>query len=76
MKSLQLENMLLVSHREKKARKIDFDPEVTVIKGENDTGKSSVIKSIQTAFGASPHNVHKNGSSSLGVESGPSLGSP
>lgn len=60
MKSLQLENMLLVSHREKKARKIDFDPEVTVIKGENDTGKSSVIKSIQSAFGASPHNVHKN----------------
>ena len=60
MKSLQLENMLLVSHREKKARKIDFDPEVTVIKGENDTGKSSVIKSIQSAFGANPHNVHKN----------------
>ena len=60
MKSLQLENMLLVSHREKKARKIDFDPEVTVIKGENDTGKSSVIKSIQSAFGASPHNIHKN----------------
>jgi DNA repair exonuclease SbcCD ATPase subunit len=60
MKSLQLESMLLVSHREKKARKIDFDPEVTVIKGENDTGKSSVIKSIQSAFGASPHNVHKN----------------
>jgi len=60
MKNLQLENMLLVSHREKKARKIPFDQEVTVIKGENDTGKSSVIKSIQYAFGANPHNIHKN----------------
>ena len=59
MKNLQLKNMLLVSHREKKARKIKFDPELTVIQGENDTGKSSVIKSIQQAFGASPHNVHK-----------------
>lgn len=60
MKNLQLENMLLVSHKEKKARKIKFDPEVTLIKGENDTGKSSVIKSIQYAFGANPHNLHKN----------------
>ncbi len=60
MKNLQLKNMLLVSHREKKARKIQFDPEVTVIKGKNDTGKSSVIKSIQYAFGANPHSLHKN----------------
>ncbi|BFM18932.1 AAA family ATPase (plasmid) [Maricurvus nonylphenolicus] len=60
MKSLQLESMLLVSHREKKARKIEFDPIATIIKGENDTGKSSVIKSIQYAFGANPHNIHKN----------------
>jgi len=59
MKSLLLENMLLVSHREKKARKIEFHPELTVIKGENDTGKSSVIKSIQYAFGANPHKRHK-----------------
>ena len=59
MKSLLLENMLLVSHREKKARKIEFHPELTVIKGENDTGKSSVIKSIQFAFGANPHKRHK-----------------
>jgi len=51
--------MLLVSHREKKARKIEFDPKVTVIQGENDTGKSSVIKSIPYAFGANPHKRHK-----------------
>jgi len=59
MKNLQLKSMLLVSHREKKARKITFDPKVTVIQGENDTGKSSVIKSIQYAFGANPHKRHK-----------------
>lgn len=58
MKSLLLTNMLLVSHREKKARKIEFHPRVTVIKGENDTGKSSVIKSIPFAFGANPHKRH------------------
>ena len=59
MKNLQLKSMLLVSHREKKARKIIFDPLVTVIQGENDTGKSSVIKSIQHVFGANPHKRHK-----------------
>ncbi len=59
MKSLQLENMLLVSHREKRARKISFHPEVTVIQGENDTGKSSLIKSIPYTFGANPHKRHK-----------------
>lgn len=58
MKNLKLTNMLLVSHREKKARKIKFHPKVTVIQGENDTGKSSVIKSIQYAFGANPHKIH------------------
>lgn len=51
--------MLLVSHREKKARKINFHPKVTVIKGKNDTGKSSIIKSIPYCFGANPHKRHK-----------------
>lgn len=51
--------MLLVSHREKKARKINFHPKVTVIKGTNDTGKSSVIKSIPYCFGANPHKRHR-----------------
>lgn len=59
MKNLRLENMLLVSHREKKARKIEFHPKVTVIHGENDTGKSSIIKSIPYAFGANPHKIHQ-----------------
>jgi DNA repair exonuclease SbcCD ATPase subunit len=59
MKNLRLENMLLVSHREKKARKIDFHPKVTVIQGVNDTGKSSLIKSIPYTFGANPHKRHQ-----------------
>ncbi len=59
MKNLRLINMLLVSHREKKAKKIEFDPKVTIIQGENDTGKSSVIKDIQYVFGANPHKRHQ-----------------
>ncbi len=59
MKNLQLTSMLLVSHREKKARKIEFDPKVTVIQGANDTGKSSLIKSIPYVFGANPHKRHQ-----------------
>ncbi|MGR0480865.1 MAG: hypothetical protein ACTFAL_05530 [Candidatus Electronema sp. V4] len=58
MKNLKLKSILLVSHRERRARKIEFHPQVTVIKGENDTGKSSLIKSILLAFGAEPHNIH------------------
>ncbi|CAG1064753.1 hypothetical protein BAC1_00318 [uncultured bacterium] len=58
MRNLKLAEMLLVSHKEKKARKIKFHPEVTVIQGENDTGKSSLIKSIYYAFGADPVNIH------------------
>lgn len=59
MRNLQLKSMLLVSHRERKAKKIDFHPKVTVIKGTNDTGKSSVIKSIPYCFGANPHKRHR-----------------
>lgn len=58
MKSLKLQSMLLVSHRDQRAKKIQFHPQATVIKGLNDTGKSSLIKSIFYAFGAEPHNVH------------------
>lgn len=58
MKNLLFESILLVSHRDKKAKKVKFDPRVNVIKGENDTGKSSLIKSIYYAFGANPHSLH------------------
>lgn len=58
MKSLLLKSILLVSHREKKAKKIRFHPQANVVKGQNDTGKSSLIKSIYFAFGAKPHSLH------------------
>ncbi len=58
MKNLHLKSMLMVSHKEKKARKVNFDDNITVIQGTNDTGKSSVIKSIPWVFGAEPHKLH------------------
>lgn len=58
MKNLKLKSILLVSHREKRAREVKFHPQINVIKGKNDTGKSSLIKSILLAFGAEPHNIH------------------
>jgi hypothetical protein len=38
----------------KKARSITFHPETTLITGDNDTGKSSLLKSIFHGFGAEP----------------------
>ena len=58
MRNLRLREMLLVSHREKRAKKIAFHPAVTLIRGPNDTGKSCLIKSIYHAFGATPRNIH------------------
>jgi len=58
MKSFKFREILLVSFKEKKARKVTFDPEVTVIRGGNETGKSSLLKSILRTFGAEPSKVH------------------
>lgn len=60
MKNFIFRELLLVSFREKKARRIRFDPEITVIRGNNETGKSSLIKSIFRTFGAEPAKVHPN----------------
>jgi hypothetical protein len=58
MKRLRFESLELLSLRERKARKIEFHPLMTVITGTNDVGKSSVIKSLYWAFGASPAIIH------------------
>lgn len=58
MRNLRLREMLLVSHRERRARKIAFHPTATLIRGPNDTGKSCLLKSIYHAFGATPRNIH------------------
>jgi hypothetical protein len=59
MKSLRFESILLVSHKERAAKRVQFHPETTVVKGQNDTGKSSVVKSLYYALGAEPHGIHK-----------------
>lgn len=43
-----------MSSNTQRARMINFHPCATIITGENDTGKSSLIKSIYYAFGAEP----------------------
>ena len=58
MKRLRFESLELLSLRERKARRIEFHPVMTVILGTNDVGKSSVIKSLYWAFGASPAIIH------------------
>lgn len=60
MKRLRFHEILLLSTKEKTARRVKFPKLVTVIKGENDFGKSCLIKSLYTAFGATPKRVHPN----------------
>lgn len=52
MKSLRFQKLYLCSELEKSARLVKFDSKTTVVLGENDTGKSCLIKSIYAAFGA------------------------
>lgn len=54
MKSFQFESISLLSHRDKKARKVEFHPRRNLILGENHTGKSSLVKSLFIALGATP----------------------
>lgn len=58
MKNFQLKRLCLLSAREKAARIVEFSPTTTVVLGENDTGKSCLIKSIYAAFGADPAKVN------------------
>lgn len=52
MRRLRFQEMLLLSRQEKAARRVALDPSVTTIRGNNDTGKSSLLKSIYATFGA------------------------
>jgi len=60
MSTFIFKEILLASFREKKARRVRFDPKVTIVRGNNETGKSSLIKSIFRTFGAEPVKVHEN----------------
>ncbi|RII26762.1 MAG: hypothetical protein CXR31_10165 [Geobacter sp.] len=57
MNELVLNEILLISQKEKRAKKVSFDPNLTVILGKNRTGKSSLLKSIPRAFSAIPEKI-------------------
>lgn len=59
MKRLIIEKLIIISQAQNKAKIIDFDPELTILKSQdedgksyNRTGKSFVMKSIFHSFGA------------------------
>ncbi len=54
MRSLIFEKLELLSLTARTARTIEFHPRLTVITGENNVGKSSVIKSIYWTLGTAP----------------------
>lgn len=58
MKNLRFQSLLLLSKKERAARRITFNPKTTLVLGENDTGKSSLIKAIYATFGADPAVIH------------------
>jgi hypothetical protein len=58
MKNLRLQKLHLCSDLEKAARTVQFDYHKTVILGENDTGKSCLIKSIYAVFGADAYKTN------------------
>ncbi|WP_299779701.1 AAA family ATPase [uncultured Formosa sp.] len=60
MKKLIFEELMILSMREKKGKKVKFNPTTTIIKGTNQVGKSSLIKSIYYTLGATPGLMHPN----------------
>ncbi|MDY3538380.1 hypothetical protein PG275_10260 [Riemerella anatipestifer] len=60
MKRLVFEEIQILSYKERKAIKIQFNPKKTIIKGANQVGKSSLIKSIYYTLGATPQIINPN----------------
>lgn len=58
MNKLRISELLLSSDLERRAKRIPFHPKTTLLRGNNQTGKSSVLKSIYWTFGAEPARVH------------------
>jgi len=54
MKSFHFESIWLLSHHDKKARKVDFHPRRNLVQGTNHTGKSSLVKNLFITLGATP----------------------
>lgn len=49
----------MLSLDEQAGRRVPFHPKVTLVRGTNDTGKSSLIKTLYRTFGATPAIVHR-----------------
>ncbi|OJW31538.1 MAG: hypothetical protein BGO54_13835 [Sphingobacteriales bacterium 46-32] len=58
MKRFIFNELLICSMMERKAKKVTFDPVRTLIFGKNDTGKSSLLKSLFMTFGAAPAKIN------------------
>jgi hypothetical protein len=58
LQSLILKKLHLLSTAEKTARQVEFDPKRTLVHGSNQTGKSSLLKSIYWVLGAEPAAVN------------------
>jgi hypothetical protein len=58
VKHLIISEIALLSEQEKRARRETLDPKRTIVLGSNETGKSSLLKSIYHAFGAEPAKQH------------------
>lgn len=54
MKNFLFENILILSHKDQRARIIQFHPHKNLIVGRNHTGKSSLIKTLFRTLGARP----------------------
>ncbi len=54
MRSFLFEDIWMLSHKERRARHVEFHPRKNLILGRNHTGKSSLIKTLFTTLGAHP----------------------
>lgn len=54
MKNFLFENIWLLSHKDQRARAIQFHPHKNLVVGRNHTGKSSLIKTLFRTLGARP----------------------
>jgi len=52
MRNIRFKEILFLSYREKKAKRINLDSDVVVVKGGNGAGKSCLLKSLYGVFGA------------------------
>lgn len=53
MKKLRFKEISFLSYSSRKARRISLDADIVIIKGDTDTGKSCITKSLYTALGTS-----------------------